>query len=350
MDNVTAFANTPTPNANAVLTQTVTFKGTTAEYFRIWMVNNALTILTLGVYSAWAKVRSRRFLYGNTFVGDTNFAYHGKPLSILKGRLILAALLGVGFVIQHALHLHRWQWVVLLFPVAPGLIALGMKFTARNTSYRGVRFNFDPNFKSSYATFGIIAFATLLSGGLGAAFVPFLYTSYRLSNLGYGPFRFKFKQEFGPFWRVYFKATLISVALILSASALAFLAFHGSAKVVIAITLGVLAALVPSAAVVRVGLLNETARQTSLGPITFRSELKAWDMVGLYVSNGAAILFSLGLLTPWAIIRTYKYRASKMTILVPAAAMAELKSSGPQLVTPGFQEAMADIADFDLGF
>ncbi|MCS6766168.1 MAG: DUF898 domain-containing protein, partial [Candidatus Protistobacter heckmanni] len=32
------------------------FTGSGAEYFRIWIVNLSLSVLTLGIYSAWAKV------------------------------------------------------------------------------------------------------------------------------------------------------------------------------------------------------------------------------------------------------------------------------------------------------
>ena len=34
------------------------FRGNGYEYFRIWIVNILLTIMTLGIYSAWAKVRN----------------------------------------------------------------------------------------------------------------------------------------------------------------------------------------------------------------------------------------------------------------------------------------------------
>lgn len=36
------------------------FRGRGGEYFRIWIVNLALSLLTLGIYSAWAKVRTGR--------------------------------------------------------------------------------------------------------------------------------------------------------------------------------------------------------------------------------------------------------------------------------------------------
>ena len=65
------------------------FRGNGSEYFRIWIVNLLLTIVTLGIYSAWAKVRRLRYFYGNTFVDGQSFEYHGQPLAILKGRLIV---------------------------------------------------------------------------------------------------------------------------------------------------------------------------------------------------------------------------------------------------------------------
>ena len=38
------------------------FDGSATEYFRIWIVNLALSILSLGIFSAWAKVRTRTLL------------------------------------------------------------------------------------------------------------------------------------------------------------------------------------------------------------------------------------------------------------------------------------------------
>ena len=59
------------------------FSGTAAEYFGIWIVNLFLTIITLGIYSAWAKVRRLRYFYGNTWLDGHNFEYHARPIQIL---------------------------------------------------------------------------------------------------------------------------------------------------------------------------------------------------------------------------------------------------------------------------
>nr|WP_257713229.1 YjgN family protein [Vibrio neptunius] len=38
----------------------------------------------MGIYSAWAKVRTKRYFYGNTYVDNDNFEYHAVPMQILK--------------------------------------------------------------------------------------------------------------------------------------------------------------------------------------------------------------------------------------------------------------------------
>src|SRR6266404_7232639 len=70
----------------------VEFTAHAGEYFRIWIVNLALTIVTLGIYSAWAKVRKRRYFYGHTRIDGESFEYRANPVAILKGRLIAVAL------------------------------------------------------------------------------------------------------------------------------------------------------------------------------------------------------------------------------------------------------------------
>ena len=67
------------------------FKGNAKEWFGIWIVNLLLSIVTIGIYSAWAKVRTKKYFYGNTFVDGRNFDYHATGGQILKGRLIIIA-------------------------------------------------------------------------------------------------------------------------------------------------------------------------------------------------------------------------------------------------------------------
>ena len=55
------------------------FKGTASQYFGIWIVNLLLTIITLGIYTPWAKVRTKRYFYGNTLLDGSPFDYLASP-------------------------------------------------------------------------------------------------------------------------------------------------------------------------------------------------------------------------------------------------------------------------------
>lgn len=60
----------PLPLAShALQTLPVQFNGDARDYFRVWLVNALLTIVTFGIWSAWAKVRTQRWFYGHTQIG-----------------------------------------------------------------------------------------------------------------------------------------------------------------------------------------------------------------------------------------------------------------------------------------
>lgn len=77
------------------------FHGTAHAYFRIWIENLCLTLLTLGVFSAWAKVRKKRFVYAHTTLDGTPFEYLGKPIPILKGRILAVAVFAAYYLSSH---------------------------------------------------------------------------------------------------------------------------------------------------------------------------------------------------------------------------------------------------------
>src|ERR1043165_9971239 len=69
------------------------FTGRAGEYFGIWIVNLLLTIVTLGIYSPWAKVRRLRYFYRHPELAVSSFDFHGSPVKILVGRVIAVAML-----------------------------------------------------------------------------------------------------------------------------------------------------------------------------------------------------------------------------------------------------------------
>src|SRR5882724_9281066 len=95
--------DTPSPVPAALGPQQLRFTGTGASYFGIWIVNLLLTIITLGIYSAWAKVRRLQYFYRHTEVAGSSFDFHGSPSRILIGRVIALVML---FAYNYSVRLH----------------------------------------------------------------------------------------------------------------------------------------------------------------------------------------------------------------------------------------------------
>jgi uncharacterized membrane protein YjgN (DUF898 family) len=140
------------------------FVGSGGEYFRIWIVNLLLSILTLGIYSAWAKVRREQYFHRNTILDGSGFDYHGDPRAILNGRLIAVGLLAILSLVEKFAPVYYPVALLLLAPLVPWLLIRSFVFRSRNTSFRGLHFNFRGTYKGLCKAFMgcALAFATLI--------------------------------------------------------------------------------------------------------------------------------------------------------------------------------------------
>lgn len=223
------------------------FTGSGSEYFRIWIVNCILTVMTLGIYSAWAKVRRLQYFYQNTALDGSAFDYHGNPKSILKGRIIAFALLAAYKIAFEFSLLIGGFIALLLLLLMPWFVRQTLRFRMHNSSYRGLRFHFNGSTRQAYAA---LFLPLLLFGALSWAFfyftagtpalmllLPFfmlaLYLSlgakahYLLKNFqhdksAFGQSRFRFTAVEGDFTRVY--GMVLGLGLILALVTL--LSFH----------------------------------------------------------------------------------------------------------------------------
>lgn len=139
------------------------FTGSGSEYFKIWIVNVLLTILTIGIYSAWAKVRRIRYFYNNTRFAGSNFDFHGSPIAILKGRLVGVALLALTYI-----PLVGPAFVVLFLAVLPWLLTKAFQFHLFNTSWRNLRFRYVGTAAQAYRALYLPLVAPIVLGGIGA--------------------------------------------------------------------------------------------------------------------------------------------------------------------------------------
>ena len=149
-------SSTPTEATDGVASDTklpFEFSGTTREYFGIWIVNIALTILTLGIFHAWAKVRNHRYFYGHTTLADGRFDYHADPVAILKGwGLAMLAYLSY-FLLSNIAPWLGLMFFLVILAATPWLVVKSLQFRARNTSFRNLRFGFRKNYAEAAKSF-----------------------------------------------------------------------------------------------------------------------------------------------------------------------------------------------------
>lgn len=306
----------------------VHFSGNTGEYFRIWIVNTALTIVTLGVYSAWAKVRKLRYFYTHTAVEDGHFDYHANPVGILIGRIVAVAMLGAYFAAGYLSPIAPFVVLGAVLLLVPWLVVRARIFHLRNTSLHGLRFDFRPNYKGAFKAFYGGALLTVATLGFGAPSAMRMRQQFVIDNSAYGRTPFSFKGEAGEFYAIVWKGiglTAIGVLFIIAAiSALTAAAAVGRPPapdqqpgwLVDAASVLMLLVYIAVGVYIQVRIRNYVWNFSHLGANTFVLTLSVRRMLGLYLTNLVAIVCSVGLLVPWAQIRLARYRASQLELHV----------------------------------
>jgi uncharacterized membrane protein YjgN (DUF898 family) len=306
---------------------TLRFTGSAGEYFRIWIVNICLTLLTLGIFSAWAKVRKKRYFYSHTELDGTPFQYLAQPLPILKGRLIAAALFGLWYVGTHYVLALLPVVLVLALVLAPWVMVRSAAFNARYSAFRNMTFAFDGSYLSAARTLYGWALVGLLTFGIGFAWFQQRLRQYLIGRVSYGGESGEFSASGLQFLGTYVRAFLLFGAAVAGLAVLFGMTVAGMGAAagpeamlqamlpwLIGFLVAIYALNVAMYAYIQARLTNLTWNHTQLGPVTFESSLPARGLLALYVTNALAILASAGLLIPWAVVRTARYRIEHLAV------------------------------------
>jgi uncharacterized membrane protein YjgN (DUF898 family) len=307
------------------------FSGRAGEYFGIWLVNVLLSMVTLGIYSAWAKVRTEQYFYGNTRLAGATFQYLARPLAILKGRLIAFAIIATLGVSAQFLPLVYLLLALGLALAWPALVVLALRFRARNSAWRGLRFRFTGEVGEAYGPFLGWRILTTLTGTLVYPLMARRQHEYVVEGHAFGQRGFHFQGTAGPYYKPYLIALAFGIVALSGAGVAAVLSLSAQgdptaqAAAGLAI-LGLVAIIYPGMLItivmVAVRYHNLFWNNTKLGEHRFESTMRVRDMLWLYFSNALVVTFTLGLATPWAMIRLARYRAAHFALL-PAGSLNE---------------------------
>lgn len=328
------------------------FTGKAGEYFRIWIVNTLLTIVTLGIYSAWAKVRNKQYFYRNTLVDGSSFEYLANPVSILKGRVLAAIALGALFASEHYSMALYAVLLVLFILATPWILVKALAFNARNSAYRNIRFAFTGRVGEAAGTYLGMMLLAVVSCGFAYPYAEWRITSFIVSRHLYGDRTVQWHSKVAD----YFIAYLIAFAITMPAYVLMVGVFVGMAAtgmqkedmqggILVASILLYAYLLVPTA-ILRARLDNLIYGGVQIGDHTLVSRQSGFELLKIYVTNLLGIVVSFGLLIPWAKVRLAAYRASTLTLVATGSLYAEkLLEDDPSALGQG----LSDLGDFDIG-
>ncbi|NNE88536.1 MAG: DUF898 domain-containing protein [Silicimonas sp.] len=295
-------------------TEQFVFKGNAREWFGIWIVNLLLSIVTLGIYSAWAKVRAKKYFYQNTYVADRNFDYHATGMQILIGRIIVV----IGFVaysVLSAIPVVGLVAVLALFAIIPWLLVRSLKFNAQMSSWSNVRFRFTGSVGKAAIVYLLYPVLTALTLYTTFPFFDRARKRFTMNNHWLGKSRFEFDAPIGGFY----KAMIFALGWIVFVSvAVGIIAWPGlqamaateepSPQFVIFIYVWIFLGFFPAATI-----YSAMVRNVTIGNLTlerghqFHSDVIPGSLVFIAITNAVAVLCTLGLLLPWAHVRMHKY-------------------------------------------
>ncbi|GGO64039.1 YjgN family protein [Bowmanella pacifica] len=340
----------------------VRFHGDGQEFFGIWIVNLLLSIVTLGIYSAWAKVRTNRYFYGNLEADGHRFSYLAEPMQILKGRIIGLVLFGSYMLASYLSPFVAAIIMLLLFALMPVMICLSLRFNARMTAYRNVRFGFQGGFGRAYALFMLYPILSIFTLYLTMPIVLKKMDEYIYGNMRFGDRQFQTNLRTGEYYVAAIGASIIGaiMAVIIMVPAgilIAVLAGSGSlqepegpaATVFLILTMLMYVLVITVASCyyqshIRNHLYNNSHIEKV---VKLESALGFWALTKLRLVNLLMLVGSLGLAYPWVKVRTAALfaEATHLQLFAEADQVVAENSADPNAIA----EEVSEIFDMDIG-
>ncbi len=341
------------------------FTGSALEYFSIWIVNTALTVLTLGLYSPWAKVRRERYLMSHTELAGSQFEYTANPWRIFKGRLLLFGI----FIFVAVTRVVPVLWLFILFPLValvwPWILASALRFRARYTSYRNLSFHFIGSPTEAFTHCVLPKGITVLTMWLMAPWAQCVAKRYAVNNLQYGATSFKSPVTVRQMYGAYVGGVVlfaVGSAIALSGTSIIGLdAVMNSRRVSLSgnVPLLLTAGLIASIGFGLIGCARGYIRLASARSVWNGASLGSYSVswnpsmrryLAIEVVNIVMKAVTLGLATPWCVIRIRRFLLEDLELIGPRNIDEFVGQKRAEVRSLGDQAAEAYDLDVDFGF
>ena len=304
------------------------FSGTWREYAPIAFTNLLLTIVTLGIYTFWARARTRRYLWSRTRFIDDRLEWTGTGTELFIGYLIAIVCFFLPFgLIQLLLQgvlMHGHQGAAVLIAMLVYLLLLylvgvaifrAVRYRLSRTWWHGIRGGSDDQgfaYGWSYFWRTLVGYLAL---GLMVPWSMATLWNQRWGAMSFGPIRFRATTEwrnvFGRYLIFYLAPFVIPIALIAVALIVGGLGLaSGGISTTQTPGTGMIVALVAGIVIlylfffVALGLIaltyyaaffREAAGSLTLGKLRFGFSARTKDWVMLYLGNLGLVLATFGI-------------------------------------------------------
>ena len=310
------------------------------EYFKIWIVNIILSILTLGIYSAWAKVRNKKYIYGSSQLNGAGFEYLADPTKILKGRMIAGVFLVLYSTLSNLFPQIGFVFTLGLLALVPWIVVKALTFNARNSAWRNIRFGFSGSIKEAAKAFFLYPILVPLTLGILAPYTYYRQRKFIIENSSYGTTSFTFNATARDYYRLFMSAF---IPLIIGIGLVAMIVFFLPPLAMPAALLLYLYLF----AFYSVKTTNLQFNAAQLAGHQFKANLKIKEYLMLVITNSLATALTIGLFYPWAKIRTMRYKLSHISLIASGDIDTFVADEQKQVSSLG--EEMGDFFDVDIG-
>ena len=381
------FFTSTKPAADSPRQLAIRFTGSGSEYFRIWIVNMLLILVTLGIYYPWAKVRKLRYFYGNTVVDGEALGFHADAKKMFKGYAWVAVLFACYSLASNFSTLAALVALLLIAALWPALFKSSMRFRMANTSWRGMRFRFTGTTPDAYKALlpflglGALVVELPISQAEGEMLPEWLKLTLSVPVLGasvLSPWLFQrlkafqhnhyalaqeqtaFSADAWSFYVLgfkYFGVVLLALASLAGVYTMIRITFgnfglHGNIGLLaLVVLLGVPLMLLAYALIFAFStsrFQNLVWNHTASQHLQFHSDLALRPLLFLYFKNFLLMLFTLGLYWPFAAVAIRRMRLECVSI-TSSIDVAQVMSGGMPAAGDAVGDAAGDFLGIDLG-
>lgn len=310
----------------------IRYQGSAFGLYKICIKNLFWQILTLMIYTFWAKTNLRKYIYSNINIEGDNLEYCGTGSELFRGFLkasfsififsAAVSLINIFLLDNEALNILS---VFLIYIVVFAMIFysryLAVRYRLSRTSWRAIRLNLSGSAKD----FMMFKFARII---LDTASLGFLYSrskiytrSYYINNISIGSQKFHFSGHANYLDKIHI-ITYLLAPFTLFLSRLWYAA----------------------------ALKNYLWQSTRIGYLSFATSFSAGKIFRLYFGNLLIIAFTFGLGLPIVLNRNVRFLCENLTIIGNEHQVNLLQSYyDSSAVGEGINEIMEGDLGFDFG-